>query len=135
MQTTEDAKKKKKKKTPAEEKGPSMSQIGPYQLGSEIGKGAAGTVYKAIHTQTGDFVAVKQIPASNTKEIENIESEIALLRSLKHANIVKYLMTIRTPNYLNIVTEYVENGSLSSLLQKFGRFPESLVQVYTLQVC
>jgi serine/threonine protein kinase len=130
-----DSIRKKKKKIAVRGQTPATQQLGIYRLGQVIGKGAAGTVYKAINTQTGEFVAIKQIPASNSKEIDNIADEISLLQSLKHPNIVKYIATIKTPAHLNIITEYVENGSLSSLLKKFGRFPESLVQVYTQQVC
>lgn len=33
-------------------------------------------------------------------------------------------------HYLNIILEYVENGSLDSLIKKFGKFPETLVATY-----
>lgn len=35
-----------------------------------------------------------------------------------------------TEHHLNIVLEYVENGSLESLIKKFGKFQETLVAVY-----
>ena len=35
---------------------------------------------------------------------------------------------------MNIVLEYVENGSLDSMLKKFGKIPENLVQRYAFQV-
>lgn len=65
--------------------------------------------------------------------------EINLLRKLEHPNIVKYignltrlmlLDSIYTDHFLNIILEFVENGSLDSLIKKFGKFPESLVAVY-----
>ena len=37
-------------------------------------------------------------------------------------------------HYLNIILEYVENGSLDSLIKKFGKFPETLVATYVQQV-
>jgi len=39
-----------------------------------IGKGAAGTVWKAINTQTGDFVAIKQIPLQNVESEQDLDS-------------------------------------------------------------
>lgn len=51
--------------------------------------------------------------------------EIRLLQNLDHGNIVKYLDSIRSDDYLNIILEYVENGSLSSLLGKFQGGGES----------
>lgn len=35
---------------------------------------------------------------------------------------------------MNIILEYVENGSLESLIRKFGNFPETLVAIYIQQV-
>ena len=125
----------KKKKVAPKEEEPQLQTLGDYQLGQVIGKGAAGTVYKAINVMTGDFVAVKEIPITNVSEIESIQYEVSLLKSLKHPNIVKYIDTIRTKDYLNIVTEYVENGSLYSIVKKFGKLQESLIQIYVIQVC
>ena len=35
-----------------------------------------------------------------------------------------------TQDFLNIVLEYVENGSLADTVKKFGSLPESLIAVY-----
>jgi serine/threonine protein kinase len=56
--------------------------------------------------------------------------EINLLKKLEHPKIVKYFDSILTDDYLNIVLEYVENGSLDSLIKKFGNIPETLVVIY-----
>ncbi|KAI3694078.1 hypothetical protein L1987_77037 [Smallanthus sonchifolius] len=62
--------------------------------------------------------------------------KIDLLKNLNHKNIVKYLGSIKTETHLYIILEYVENGSLASIIKpdKFGPFPESLVAVYIAQV-
>ncbi|GAA6044474.1 hypothetical protein JCM8097_000899, partial [Rhodosporidiobolus ruineniae] len=67
-------------------------------------------------------------------ELPDIMSEIDLLKNLHHPNIVQYRGYARTDSALYIVLEYCENGSLSALMKKFGRIPESLVGLYTLQV-
>lgn len=56
---------------------------------------------------------------------------------LDHPNIVKYIDALRIDDSLNIVIEFVENGSLSSLLgklHKHGHVEEQLVAVYTAQI-
>lgn len=53
---------------------------------------------------------------------------------LTDPNIVQYRGYARTTTSLYIVLEYCENGSLSAIIKKFGRIPESLVGLYTLQV-
>ena len=60
--------------------------------------------------------------------------EIELLNFLDHPNIVKYLATLKTKDHLNIVLEFVENGSLANTVAKFGSLPQSLVAIYIHQV-
>lgn len=60
--------------------------------------------------------------------------EIDLLKKLHHENIVKYLGYTKTKESLNIYLEFVENGSLQSMQQKFGKFPEGLASMYIDQV-
>jgi len=60
--------------------------------------------------------------------------EIELLNHLDHPNIVKYLATIKSKDYLNIVLEFVENGSLANTVKKFGSLPESLIAIYIEQI-
>ena len=47
---------------------------------------------------------------------------------------MKYITSVQSGDTLNVVMEYVEGGSLLSLLKKFGNFPETLIIVYTAQV-
>lgn len=107
-----------------------------YQIGSLLGKGGYGSVYKGVNIQTGEYVAIKQITLSAIPkdQIGGIMTEIDLLKKLRHDNIVKYLGYKKTKDYLYIILEFVENGSLQSIVQSFGRFPETLVRVYISQV-
>ncbi|KAK3236543.1 MAP3K epsilon protein kinase 1, partial [Cymbomonas tetramitiformis] len=109
-----------------------------YLIGDELGRGAHGQVFKGIDQQSGQVVAIKEVSLEDITESElsGIVLEIDLLKNLNHKNIVKYLGSFRTKGHLNIILEYMENGSLSSIIKpnKFGAFPESLVAVYISQV-
>jgi len=107
-----------------------------YQLGEEIGRGSSGKVYRALNRETGDFRAIKEIPTQNMPvgHLESVQSEIDLLHNLQHPQIVRYFETVRTEAHLYLVLEYVENGSLASIVKNFGRFPEHLVVTYVRQV-
>lgn len=111
---------------------------GQYVVLEEIGRGAFGKVYKAMDQREGLTVAIKEIPLEGISEddLNGIMKEIDLMKRLSHTNIVKYLSSARTENYLYIVLEYVENGSLSNVIRpsRFGAFPESLVVLYISQV-
>ncbi|WWD18350.1 hypothetical protein CI109_102800 [Kwoniella shandongensis] len=107
-----------------------------YQLGDILGRGASGSVYRALNFLTGETVAIKSISLLSLppSSLPDIMSEIDLLKNLNHPNIVKYKGFARDKENLFIVLEYCENGSLQTILKKFGKFPESLVAVYISQV-
>jgi serine/threonine protein kinase len=91
-----------------------------------------------MDANTGDVVAIKQISLSGVSQ-ENLQSvmgEIDLLKTLNHKNIVKYIGSFKTRTHLYIILEFMENGSLSSVIKpnRFGVFPESLVAIYIAQV-
>lgn len=123
---------KKEDKTKAQD----VAELKDYQLGDCLGKGAFGSVYRALNWGTGETVAVKQIKLADLpkSELRVIMLEIDLLKNLDHPNIVKYNGFVKTPETLNIVLEYCENGSLHSISKNFGRFPENLVALYMSQV-
>ncbi|KAG8214693.1 hypothetical protein J3R82DRAFT_9774 [Butyriboletus roseoflavus] len=90
----------------------------------------------ALNWATGETVAVKEIQLSNIPkgELGQIMSEIDLLKNLNHPNIVKYKGFVKTREYLYIILEFCENGSLHNICKRFGKFPENLVAVYIRQV-
>lgn len=107
-----------------------------YQQGDLLGRGASGSVYRALNFITGETVAIKSISLLSLapSSLPDIMSEIDLLKNLNHANIVKYKGFVQDKESLHIILEYCENGSLQTILKKFGKFPESLVAVYISQV-
>ncbi len=125
-------KREEKERTKAQD----VAELKDYQLGDCLGKGAFGSVYRALNWGTGETVAVKQIKLADLpkSELRVIMLEIDLLKNLDHPNIVKYQGSVKTPETLNIILEYCENGSLHSISKNFGRFPENLVALYMSQV-
>lgn len=121
---------------PGSSKRGSSKSLNDYQLGDSLGKGAFGQVYRALNWATGETVAVKEIQLSNIPKAElgEIMSEIDLLKNLNHPNIVKYKGFVKTRDYLYIILEFCENGSLHNICKRFGKFPENLVAVYISQV-
>ncbi|KAJ2398286.1 Protein kinase of the Mitotic Exit Network [Coemansia sp. RSA 2603] len=107
-----------------------------YQLGNCIGRGQFGSVYRALDLETGQMVAVKQIPLGdqNAEDMEDVMQEVELLKSLSSSRIVRYYGFVKTDTQLNLVMEFVENGSLSATLKSFGVFPEKLVLAYAIKI-
>ncbi|KAL1548587.1 Mitogen-activated protein kinase kinase kinase npk1 [Salvia divinorum] len=112
-----------------------------WRKGELIGCGAFGRVHMGMNLDSGELLAVKEVSiaansaSKKTQEyIGELEKEVNLLKNLSHPNIVRYLGTAREEDSLNILLEFVPGGSISSLLGKFGSFPESVIRMYTKQL-
>ncbi|XP_067144669.1 cyclin-dependent kinase 2-like [Centruroides vittatus] len=75
----------------------------------KIGEGTYGVVYKAKDKVTGSLVALKKIRLES--EAEGVPStairEIALLKELKHTNVVRLIDVIHSDKKLYLVFEYL----------------------------
>ncbi|EGC31385.1 hypothetical protein DICPUDRAFT_95528 [Dictyostelium purpureum] len=114
----------------------SLKKIGDYGIGEKIGRGAFGQVYKALNTKTGEFVAIKSIDVCKIDKnaLVSVKSEFDILQKLRHNNIVKVLGVVETQSQMNFILEYVENGSLRDVLDRFGPLSEELCTVYLYQL-
>jgi len=114
-----------------------------WRRGHMLGAGSYGRVYLGMNLNTGELIAVKQLEYMDSVEadrekVESLESEIAIMRTLRHPNICGYLGTERSEGedtkILNILLEYVPGGSISQLLVSFGAFGENVIRLYTRQI-
>mmetsp|Transcript_45560 Transcript_45560/g.110880 ORF Transcript_45560/g.110880 Transcript_45560/m.110880 type:complete len:1217 (-) Transcript_45560:103-3753(-) len=105
---------------------------GQWTLGAKIGKGSFGEVFVGMNTKKGTLMAVKKFFMEGSVKAD-ISTEIELLRSLKHDNIVRYLGAEMDSKTLHIFQEWVPGGSVSSLLAKFGPFSLEVIQSYISQ--
>eukprot|EP01132_Coremiostelium_polycephalum_P002334 gene2334-2882_t len=107
--------------------------IGQYVIGEILGKGGFATVFKGLNSVTGDFVAIKRFEKSKISrdQQDSISTELELLQRLNHESIVTILGKEENDKYIFLFLEYMENGSLSTILNHFGTFPEPLILVGT----
>lgn len=108
-----------------------------WKCGSIIGEGGFGKVYLAINCNSGELFAVKQVPLDlidDQQKINALRREIALMETLDHPNIVKYLGSEINENFLNIFLEYQAGGSIVSLISKFHQLEINIVQSFTRQI-
>jgi serine/threonine protein kinase len=109
-----------------------------FLLGEELGRGAYGVVIKAIDSTNGGPVAIKKISLTGFKpeQLQEVMGEIELLKTLNHHNIVAYLGSFKSRDSLYIILEYMENGSLASVIKanRYGVLTETLAAAYIGQV-
>lgn len=93
-----------------------LKPFGPYGLIKEIGHGGSAHVYSA-QAADGSLVAVKMFDlgkrAGDASSLHNFfENELAVIRSLNHPNIVKYLDADVIDGVPYIAMELLSGGSL-----------------------
>ena len=92
-----------------------------YEMKEVIGKGKFGVVNLGIHKKTGQQVAIKILNKENIKTAEDkelVRIEIGILKLCHHPNIVRLLDHLENNDYIYIVTEYIEGGTLGQYFKK-----------------
>ena len=92
-----------------------------YEMKEVIGKGKFGVVNLGIHKKTGQQVAIKILNKENIKTLEDkelVQIEIGILKLCHHPNIVRLLDHLENNDYIYIVTEYIEGGTLGQYFKK-----------------
>ncbi|KAM0789543.1 hypothetical protein ACM66B_000357 [Microbotryomycetes sp. NB124-2] len=97
-------------------------RIGPYVIGEEIGRGSFATVYKGHRKDNKAPVAIKSVIRSKltTKLLENLESEISILKRIKHRNIVELIDCLKTDTHIYLIMAFCSAGDLSIYIRKRG---------------
>ena len=64
-------------------------RFGPYTAAGVLGAGGMGVVYRAVHTTSGERVALKTVAVGSEHELASIRREIHTLRRLRHPGVVR----------------------------------------------
>ena len=92
-------------------------------------------VYKGRRKHSGQVVALKFITKAgkSARDLAGLRSEVAILRSLRHENIVALLDAFETREALVLVTEFA-HGELYEVLEDDGRLGEACVRGIAVQL-
>ncbi|XP_071008996.1 calcium/calmodulin-dependent protein kinase type 1D-like isoform X2 [Oncorhynchus clarkii lewisi] len=96
-----------------------------FEFKEVLGTGAFSEVIMAREKATGKMVAVKCIPKKALKGKEtSIENEIAVLRKIKHENIVALEDIYESSNHLYLIMQLVSGGELFDRIVEKGFYTE-----------
>uniref|UniRef100_M4FFA7 non-specific serine/threonine protein kinase n=1 Tax=Brassica campestris TaxID=3711 RepID=M4FFA7_BRACM len=87
-----------------------------------IGHGAFGVVYRGVLPETGDVVAVKRCSHSSQDKKNEFMSELSIIGSLRHRNLVRLQGWCHERGEILLVYDLMPNGSLDKALFE-SRFP------------
>lgn len=91
-----------------------------YRLLGLVGQGQFGRVYCAVHRQTGQMVALKNLEQERFPTHRFLR-ELRFLISLQHPNIVTCYSLEHTPTGRYLVMDYCEGGTLRGLMREDSR--------------
>ncbi|XP_005108820.1 serine/threonine-protein kinase 3 isoform X2 [Aplysia californica] len=86
-----------------------------FDIICKIGRGSYGSVYKALHKESGQVLAIKQVPVDT--DLQEIIKEISIMQQCDSPYIVKYYGSYFKNTDLWIVMEYCGAGSVSDIMR------------------
>jgi len=101
-------------------------RVEEYIIEEEVGRGGMGRVYRAVHEQIGQEVALKMLLPQffdDERHLKRFLNEARVLVHLQHPNLVPLL---GFPTYQGrpfIVMPFIEGDTLERLLAREGRLP------------
>ncbi|KAG8196413.1 hypothetical protein JTE90_009045 [Oedothorax gibbosus] len=86
-----------------------------FDIISKLGEGSYGSVYKALHKESGQVLAIKQVPVDT--DLQEIIKEISIMQQCDSPYVVKYYGSYFKNTDLWIVMEYCGGGSVSDIMR------------------
>ena len=90
-----------------------------FDIVEKLGEGSYGSVFKAVHKESGVLVAIKQVAIEN--DLEDILKEIRILQQCESPYIVRYYGSYTQGNDLWIAMEYCAGGSVGDIMKVSGK--------------
>ncbi|KAN0035577.1 hypothetical protein ACTA71_004857 [Dictyostelium dimigraforme] len=113
-----------------------VSQEDPTKLfgdgSTKIGEGAAGEVFVVTQLKTNNKVAIKKMPL-NQQNMKLIVTEIGIMKSCRHQNIIDYIDSYLVGDSLWVAMEFMGGGCLTEILEQFNSV--KLVEAQIAYVC
>jgi len=87
-------------------------------IGETLGAGFFASAIKVSHRDRQEVMVMKQLHADTENDAyANFLKEAKVLRSLKHKNILRFLGVLYKEKMMNIITEFIECGTLKEHIQ------------------
>lgn len=105
---------------------PLSTEIGPYRVVRELGRGGMGVVYEAVHAQLGKRVALKLMQAEGSRTSAQTERFIREGRAacnVRHPNVIEVLDLGSHEGLPYLVMTMLDGITLGELLQASQRLP------------
>uniref|UniRef100_A0A672RUX1 LIM domain kinase 1 n=1 Tax=Sinocyclocheilus grahami TaxID=75366 RepID=A0A672RUX1_SINGR len=86
--------------------------------GEVLGKGCFGQAIKVTHSETGEVMVIKELLQFDEETEKTFRKEVKVMRCLEHPNVLKFIGILYKDKRLNLISEYVQGGTLRDTIQK-----------------
>ena len=101
----------------------------------KVGEGAAGQVFLAEDTRSGQPVAIKKMKI-NDENRDLVMQEIFMMRSSNHRNVVQYIDSfLPSKDELWVVMEFMAHGMLTDVLEQYAYGSDKLTEPQIAYIC
>lgn len=103
-----------------------------YTFYEEIGRGGMGIVYRAVHNDTREEIAIKvlhQELVHDNKQVQRFEREARSQGKIEHPNVIRFISVYKHNESLGIVMELLKGCSLKQYVKHHGAL--STAETYT----
>nr|XP_006627138.1 PREDICTED: LIM domain kinase 2-like [Lepisosteus oculatus] len=91
--------------------------------GEVLGKGFFGQAIKVTHKATGEVMVMKELIRCDEETQKTFLKEVKVMRSLEHPNVLKFIGVLYKDKRLNLITEFIEGGTLKDFIRDMDPFP------------
>ncbi|XP_015418388.1 PREDICTED: LIM domain kinase 2 isoform X2 [Myotis davidii] len=89
--------------------------------GEVLGKGFFGQAIKVTHKATGKVMVMKELIRCDEETQKTFLTEVKVMRSLDHPNVLKFIGVLYKDKKLNLLTEYIEGGTLKDFVRSVDK--------------
>ncbi|MDO4475893.1 MAG: serine/threonine-protein kinase [Lachnospiraceae bacterium] len=108
------------------------TKLGKYRILRQLGKGGEGSVYLAVHEQTEQLWAVKEIARANRQA--DAYHEMQMMKRFDHPSLPKVVDVLENDCSVFLVMEYIRGHSLQKDLEGSQHFTERQTLEVGLQI-
>ncbi|KAK2873010.1 hypothetical protein Q8A67_022907 [Cirrhinus molitorella] len=89
--------------------------------GEVLGKGCFGQAIKVTHLETGEVMVIKELLQFDEDTQKTFLKEVKVMRCLEHPNVLRFIGILYKDKRLNLISEYVQGGTLRDTIQKMEK--------------
>lgn len=111
-------------------------RVGQYELFNCIGQGSFASVFRGLHVGSRHVVAIKAVVRAhlNHKLQQNLETEVKILQSCQHPNIMRLYEVQTTERHVYLMLELCPGGDLMQVIKSRGPQTEAQARSYLSQL-